>query len=126
MTRLREVRLTRRSILGLLGGGVAAGLIAACGGGASPTAAPAKPADSPAGAQSAGAKPAEPTKPAAAEPTKPAVAAEPTKPAAAAEAKPQPATPTPFVPPKRPTPAPGKQVVTFWYHWGSVIGQGME
>ena len=117
--RVRDVRLTRRSMLGLLAGGTAAAILAACGGPATPTAAPPKPTEQP--------KPAEGAKPAAGEPTKPAAAAasqsaEPTKPAASAAS----ATPTPFVPPKRPTPAPGKQVVTFWYHWGSVIGQGME
>ncbi|HEV8633866.1 MAG TPA: extracellular solute-binding protein [Chloroflexota bacterium] len=104
-----DARLTRRSLLALLGGGTLTLLATACGA-ATPTPAPAKPAEPTAPAP----KPAEPTKPAAAA-TKPA-----------AEAKPQPATPTPFVPPKRPTAAPGQTVVTFWYHWGSVIGQGME
>src|SRR5262249_19240082 len=55
----------------------------------------------------------------------PATVASPTTATAASTA---PATATPFVPPKRPTAAPGQKVVTFWYHWGSgqVIGQGME
>src|SRR5262245_43648010 len=88
--RARDVRLTRRSMLGLLAGGTATAIAAACGGQAPPA-----PTTAPTAA---------PVKPAAAESTKPAAAtqaAEPTKPAASAA----PATPTPFVAPKRPTPA---------------------
>src|SRR5262245_5552292 len=121
VTHLRDSRLTRRSVLGVLGGVGAALIAAACGGAAAPTTAPTKPTEGP--QPTAAPKPAATSAAAAAgaSPTAAAKPAEPTKPVAAA-----PATPTPFVPPKRPTPAPGKTVVTFWYHWGSVIGQGME
>ncbi|MCC6626370.1 MAG: extracellular solute-binding protein [Chloroflexi bacterium] len=83
--------ISRRSLLGLVGGAVAGGLLAACGApAASPTAAP-KPAEPTKPAAAApttapAAKPAEPTKPAAAAPTT-APAAAATKPAAAAPAK---------------------------------------
>jgi peptide/nickel transport system substrate-binding protein len=90
-----RVRLTRRSMISVLGAGTLAAVMAACGGQpAAPTAAPkaaepTKPAAAaPTAAPTAAAKPAEPTKPAAAAPTAAPTAAakpaEPTKPAAAA------------------------------------------
>lgn len=71
-----STKSTRRKFLAVAGLAAASSLVAACGGGATPTAAPAKPAE---------AKPTEAPKPAAeakpaAEPTKPAVAAKPAAP----------------------------------------------
>src|SRR5262245_54042981 len=88
--------LNRRHLLRAFGIGagltVAAPLLAACGGAASPTAAPAKPAAAEPTKPAAAAAAAPTTAPAAPAPTKPAeapkpaAAAEPTKPAAAAPA----------------------------------------
>jgi raffinose/stachyose/melibiose transport system substrate-binding protein len=110
MARVRSTRtpdrlVTRRGLVGLLGGGAL--LLAACGAPASPTAAPkaaeptkpaaaapttapAAPTAAPAAKPTEAAKPADPTKPAAAATTAPATAATtaPTTPAAAAPAKP--------------------------------------
>src|SRR5262245_29055461 len=120
--------MTRRSLLAALGGTTAA-LLAACGGAASPTAAPAKATEAPTApaptpTPPAPAPTAAATKPAAVggSPTVAAKPAEATKPAVTAA----PPTPTPFVPPTRPTAAPGQTVITFWYHWGGLIGEGME
>src|SRR5262245_12855279 len=85
-------RLSRRDILTLAGAGAGALVLAACGGSAPPTAAPAKPAEAP--------KPAADAKPAAAEPTKPAAAAAPASTPAAA----------------KPAGAPATAEVTFWGH----------
>jgi multiple sugar transport system substrate-binding protein len=93
--------LSRRRVL-IWGGMAAVGgaVLAACGGAASPTAAPAKPTEAPKpAATTAPAKPAEPTKPAAAATTAPGAAA--TKPAAAA------GTPTGPTPTAAPVVAPG-------------------
>ena len=93
---MHRVRVTRRSVMSVLGAGTLAAVMAACGGAPAPTAAPApKPTEPP--------KVAEPTKPAAAAPTTAPAAAPTTAPAAAATTAPA-AAPT-TAPAAKPTEA---------------------